>query len=99
MPLTTEQRIEIILLSGHDGATNRSVAEQFNRNHPHENVSHTSVGCLINKFRKTGGVLDKKQSGHPGLSAERRAQVLEKLQAVKGSQCKGQHVKLVFFIQ
>ena len=79
MPLTTEQRVEIILLSGRDGATNRSVAEQFNRNHPHENVSHTSVGRLINKFRETGSVVDKKRSGRPGLSAETRAQVLEKI--------------------
>ena len=79
MLLTTEQRVEIILLSGRDGATNRSVAEQFNRNHPHENVSHTSVGRLINKFRKTGSVVDKLQSGRPGLSPETRAQVLEKI--------------------
>ena len=42
-------------------------------------MSHTSVGRLINKFRKTGTVLDKKQSGRPGLSAETRAQVLEKI--------------------
>ena len=79
MPLTTEQRVEIALLSGRDGATNRSVAEQFNRNHPHENVSHTSVSRLINKFRETGSVIDKKRSGRPGLSAETRAQVLEKI--------------------
>ena len=79
MPLTTEQRVEIILLSGRDGATNRSVAEQFNRNHSHKNVSHTSVDRLINKFRETGSVLDKKRSGRPGLSAETRAQVLEKI--------------------
>ena len=79
MPLTTEQRVEIILLSGRVGAANRSVAEQFNRNHPHENVSHTSVGRLINKCRETGSVVDKKRSGRPGLSAETRAQVLEKI--------------------
>ena len=79
MPLTTEQRVEIILLPGCDGATNRSVAEQFNRNHPHQNVSHTSVGRLIKKFRETGSVVDKKRSGRPGLSSETRAQVLEKI--------------------
>ena len=99
MPLTTEQHVEITLLCGRDGATNRSVTEQFNRNHPHENVSHTSVGRLINKFRKTGSIVDKKRSGHPGLSAETRAQVLKKLQAIHGSQCKGQQVKLAFLIQ
>ena len=42
-------------------------------------MSHTSVGRLINKFRKIGSVLDKKRSGRPGLSAETRAQVLEKI--------------------
>ena len=84
MPLTTEQRVEIILLSGRDGATNKNVAEQFNRNHPHENVSHTSVGRLINKFRETGSVLDKKRSGCLGLSAETRAQVLEKIASSPG---------------
>ena len=56
-------RVEIILLSGRNDATNRSVAEQFNRNHPHQKVSHTSVGRLITKFRETGSVVDKKRIG------------------------------------
>ena len=42
-------------------------------------MSHTSVCRLINKFRETGSVVDKKRSGRPGLSAETRAQVLEKI--------------------
>lgn len=36
MPFTSDQRVKIIILSDPDGATNRSVAEQFNRNHPQD---------------------------------------------------------------
>ena len=51
----------------------------LSRNHPRQKVSHTSVGRLINKFRETGSVVDKKRSGRPGLSGKTCAQVLEKI--------------------
>ena len=58
MPLTIDERVELVFMSPADGATNRSVAEKFNRIYPdREPISHTTVGRLILKFRETGSVL------------------------------------------
>jgi len=77
MSLTTDERVELVLMSGADGATNRSVAEKFNRIYPdRESISHTTVGRLILKFRETGSVLDKPRSGHPRVSDETRIRVI-----------------------
>ena len=60
MHLTIKERVELVLMSGADGATNRSVAKKFNRIYPdREPISHTTIGRLILKFRETGSVLDK----------------------------------------
>ena len=47
--LSITERIEIILMYGRDGATNRSVADAFNRiHHRHQRpISHTTVGRLL----------------------------------------------------
>ena len=34
MHLTIKERVELVLMSGTDGATNRSVAKKFNRIYP-----------------------------------------------------------------
>ena len=34
MPLSIKKRVELVLMSGANGATNRSVAEKFNRIYP-----------------------------------------------------------------
>ena len=34
MPLTINERVELVFMSGANGATNRSVAEKFNRIYP-----------------------------------------------------------------
>ena len=68
-------------MSGADGASNRSVAEKFNRIYPvREPISHTTVGRLILKFRQTGSVLDKPRSGLPRVSDEIRIRVIEKVE-------------------
>ena len=60
MHLTIKERVELVLMSGADGATNRSVAKKFNRIYPdREPIPHTTIGRLILKFRETGIVLDK----------------------------------------
>ena len=65
MHLTIKERVELVLMSGADGATNRSVAKKFNRIYPdREPISHTTVGRLILKFRETGSVLDKPKSAY-----------------------------------
>ena len=47
MFLAIEERLEIILLCGQIGATNRSVAESFNSSLKRVNISHTTVGRLL----------------------------------------------------
>ena len=80
MSLTIEHRIEIILLCGREGATNRSVAETFNSKHEGMNVSQSSVGRLLLKFKETGSVHDKERSGRPRISDETRTAILDKVE-------------------
>lgn len=92
MSLTIEQRVEIILLCGREGATNRSVAETFNSKHEGMNVSHTAVGRLLAKFKEIGSVHDKERSGRPRVSDETRTAILDKIEqspkkSVRRSSC------------
>ena len=82
MHLTIKERVELVLMSGADGATNRSVAKKFNRIYPdREPISHTTIGRLILKFRETGSVLDKPKSGYSRVSDETRRRVIEKVES------------------
>lgn len=53
--LTKEQKIEIILIHG-ESRTNRTTAEIFNERYPDNEISHTTVGRIFNKFKETGSV-------------------------------------------
>lgn len=53
--LSLQDKIEIVLISG-ENRTNREVANIFNTRHPNQNVNHTTVGRILNKFRATGSV-------------------------------------------
>ena len=58
MPLTIDEPVKLVFMSGADGATNRSAAEKFNRIYPdREPISDMRVGRLILKFGETGSVL------------------------------------------
>ena len=82
MHLTIKERVELVLMSGADGATNRSVAKKFNRIYPdREPISHTTIGRLILKFRETGNILDKPKSGYLRVSDETRRRVIEKVES------------------
>ena len=84
MPLTIDLRVELVFMCSADGATNRSVAQKFNRIYPdREPISHTTEGRLILKFRKTGYVLDKPRSGLPRASDKTRIRVITKLRTVQ----------------
>ena len=64
MALTTEERIEVILMSGERSFCIRA-ADFKNRHAERLPVSHNTVGCLISKFRDTGTLAHKGRSGHP----------------------------------
>jgi transposase len=60
MALTLDERVEIVLLSGRQGWTQRQVADEFNARHPERNpITHSAVGKLMKKFKETGSVVDK----------------------------------------
>ena len=64
MALTTEERIEVMLMS--EERSFRVIAADFNNRHPERlPISHNTVRCLISKFRETGTVADKARSGRP----------------------------------
>lgn len=60
MSLTIEQGVEIILLCGREGTTNKSVAETFIVKHEGRNVSHITACHLLVKLKETGSVHEKK---------------------------------------
>jgi len=69
MPLSKEERIEIILLAGRGSC--RQVAKEFNATHADQiQVTHDTVAKLIDKFKKTGSVEDKPRSGRPRTSTD-----------------------------
>ena len=64
MALTTEERIEVILMAGERSF--RVIAADFNNQHPERlPVSHSTGRCLISKFQDTGTVAHKARSGRP----------------------------------
>ena len=79
MSLTIEECIQIILLCGQIGATNRSAAESFNSSHERVNISHTTVGRLLTKFKETGSVHDRERSGRPTIAIENCEVIINKI--------------------
>ena len=70
MSLSIEDRVEIVLLCGREGWSQRQVAYEFNRRHPDrlQHLSHSTVGRIFNKFTRTGSVVDMKRSGRPTVT-------------------------------
>ena len=69
MVLTTQERVEIILMCGN--RSSRVVAAEFNARHPErEPISHNGVAQLISRFRETGSVADKPRSGRPKTATD-----------------------------
>jgi hypothetical protein len=57
MALTLDERVEIVLLSGRQGWTQRQVANEFNARHPERNpITLRAVGKLVKKFYGTNMV-------------------------------------------
>ena len=73
--LSTDEKVELILLCGREDYSLRSVAETFNAKHPGRNVHFTTVGDLLNKFKKTGSVHNIKH-GRKGLETEEQELIL-----------------------
>ena len=63
--LTMQERVKLVFMFGRDGATYRSVVEEFNRTHSEgeKPLSHTTVCRLIKRFQETGSVADRERCG------------------------------------
>ncbi|PSN44177.1 hypothetical protein C0J52_18392 [Blattella germanica] len=80
--LTSERRVELILLCGDHERTYREAADEFHRRHPDiPKPSHQTVNRLMNKFKTTGTIADGKRSGRPktATNEDHRADVIAKL--------------------
>jgi hypothetical protein len=59
MALTLDERVEIVLLSGHQGWTQRQVPDEFNSGHPERNtITHSAVeedAKAADKMRRVSG--------------------------------------------
>jgi hypothetical protein len=54
MALTSDERVEIVFLSGREGWMQRQAADEFNARHPERNpITHSAVGKLVKKFKET----------------------------------------------
>lgn len=57
--LSTEDKIEIVLIVGDNYKTYREAAEIFNNRHPEQNLHYGTVRKLLNKFKTFGDVTNK----------------------------------------
>jgi transposase len=82
MALTLDERVEVVLLSGRQGWTQRQVADEFNARHPERNrITHGAVGKLVNKFKETSSVDDKPRVGRPSVGEDIRTGVIAEFHA------------------
>jgi hypothetical protein len=53
MALTLDERVEMVLLSGRHGWTQRQVADEFNARHPERNlITHSAVRNMVKRLKK-----------------------------------------------
>jgi hypothetical protein len=77
MALTLDERVEIVLLSGRQGWTQRQVADEFSARHPERNpITHGAVGELVKKFKETGSVVDEPRVDSPSVGEDIRTAVI-----------------------
>ena len=80
MFLSIQDRVEIVLLCGRQGWSQRRVAAEFNRPHPEQlKLQNATVCKILNKFTKTGSVADLPRSGRSTVSDETKEVVLAKV--------------------
>jgi hypothetical protein len=80
MALTKDERVEIVILSGRPGWTQRQVVDDAR--HPERNpTTRSAVGKLEKKFKETGSVVDKPRVGRPSVGEDNRTGVIAKFHA------------------
>jgi hypothetical protein len=80
--LTLDEMVEIVRLSGRQGWTQRQVADEFNARHPEANpITHSAVGKLVEKFKETGSVVDRRRVGRASVGEDIRTGLIAKFHA------------------
>ena len=79
MSLSKDERVDLVLLCGREGWSQRRIANEFHMRHPNRQINQSSVGRLFNKFKETGSVLDQVKSGRSKVSDEVKERVLAKV--------------------
>lgn len=62
--LSTEEKIQIVLIVGDQHNSYRQAANIFNARHLNRNVNQTTVGRIIKKFKTTGSVTNLNKTPH-----------------------------------
>jgi hypothetical protein len=64
MALKLDERMEMVLLSGHQRWTQRQVADEFNARHPERNpITHSAMGKLVKKLKKQNRICRRQAPG------------------------------------
>ena len=79
MALSKDERVDLVLLCGREGWSQRKIADEFHLRHPNREINHSSVGRIFRKFKVTGSVLDKSRPGRNKISDEVKERVLAKV--------------------
>ena len=79
MALSKDERVDLVLLCGREGWSQRKIADEFHLRHPNRQINHSSVGRLFSKFKKTGSVLDQTKPGRNKVSDDVKERVLAKV--------------------
>lgn len=79
--LLISERVEIVLLYARQGWTVRQTAAEFNRRHPQraQEITPSTVGRIMDRFKETGSVCDKPRSGRPKVADDIEVTVLAKV--------------------
>ena len=76
MPLSKEERVELVLIVGDGYVSSREAAAIFKQRHPDRSVDQKTICRLINKFKETGSVADAPRSGRPRSSTDEENSIL-----------------------
>lgn len=76
MPLSKDERIELVLIVGDGYVSSREAADIFKQRHPDRSVDQKTICRLMNKFKETGNVADASRSGRPRSSTDEEKSIL-----------------------
>jgi transposase len=74
--LNNEERVAIVTARLH-GLSYQQVQQSFERQFRKPAPTRANIRLLVNKFKRTGSVLDEKRSGRPQISEDDAGRILQ----------------------